>query len=188
MEVTTENLARWIDELAGDIEILRKKVNNAGGGDAVTITPALESGTKVADYSIGETTGSLYAPTIPDIESGEEVLIGNDGTDNIYGKKVHISALPSSGGIEYYPHNIDMTALVRADVYLNDSGTIHSNSMIGMANNNFSATYTIDSWVTTTNICIFVGTDRSSWSADAYLYYKKTPPVETKKTKARKER
>ena len=176
-------LEKVYDELYGMIDDLKKQITAGGGGDDVTITPALESGTKVADFTIGEDSGSLYAPTIPDIESGEEVLIGNDGTDDIYGKKVHISALPSSGGIEYYPHNIGMTALVRADVYLNDSGTIHSNSMIGIASNNFSATYTVDSWVTTTNICIMVGTDRSSWSADAYLYYKKTPPVEAKKTK-----
>lgn len=32
------------------------------GGSEVTITPTLQSGTKIADYSIDETTGSLYAP------------------------------------------------------------------------------------------------------------------------------
>lgn len=34
-----------------------------GGGSTVTITPTLESGTKIADYSIDSTSGSLYAPT-----------------------------------------------------------------------------------------------------------------------------
>ena len=34
-----------------------------GGGSEVTITPTLQSGTKIADYSIDETSGSLYAPT-----------------------------------------------------------------------------------------------------------------------------
>lgn len=34
-----------------------------GGGSEVTITPVVTSGTKIADYSIDETTGSLYAPT-----------------------------------------------------------------------------------------------------------------------------
>lgn len=34
-----------------------------GGGSEVTITPVLTSGTKIADYTIDETTGSLYAPT-----------------------------------------------------------------------------------------------------------------------------
>ena len=40
-----------------------------GGGSEVTITPTLQSGTKIADYSIDETTGSLYAPT-PDTLPG----------------------------------------------------------------------------------------------------------------------
>ena len=83
MIATLENLAKWIDELAGDIEILRKKVNNAGG-DTVTITPALESGTKIADYTIGENEGSLFAPTQTS-EYIEEVLYTNasgvGGTD-----------------------------------------------------------------------------------------------------------
>lgn len=56
------------DELYGMIDDLKKQIASAGGSD-VTITPALESGTKVADYAIGETEGSLYAPTIPAIAS-----------------------------------------------------------------------------------------------------------------------
>lgn len=33
------------------------------GGSTVTITPTLESGTKIADFTIDETSGVLYAPT-----------------------------------------------------------------------------------------------------------------------------
>lgn len=51
------------DELYGMIEDLKKQIAALSGGDEVTITPALESGTKVADYSIGDTEGSLFAPT-----------------------------------------------------------------------------------------------------------------------------
>lgn len=51
------------DELYGMIDDLKKQIAAGGGGDSVTITPALESGTKVADYTIGETEGSIYAPT-----------------------------------------------------------------------------------------------------------------------------
>lgn len=36
---------------------------SGGGGSNVTITPTLESGTKIADYTIDSTSGSLYAPT-----------------------------------------------------------------------------------------------------------------------------
>lgn len=34
-----------------------------GGGSTVTITPTLQSGTKIADYSINGVSGELYAPT-----------------------------------------------------------------------------------------------------------------------------
>lgn len=51
------------DELYGMIDDLKKQIAAGGGGDDVTITPALESGTKVADFTIGEDSGSIYAPT-----------------------------------------------------------------------------------------------------------------------------
>lgn len=38
-----------------------------GGGSEVTITPTLQNGTKIADYTIDETTGELYAPTPPSV-------------------------------------------------------------------------------------------------------------------------
>lgn len=50
------------DELYGMIEDLKKQIAATAGSD-VTITPALESGTKVADYSIDGESGSLYSPT-----------------------------------------------------------------------------------------------------------------------------
>lgn len=56
-------LEKVYDELYGMIEDLKKKVAGISGGSTVTITPALQSGTKVADYSIDGTEGSLYAPT-----------------------------------------------------------------------------------------------------------------------------
>lgn len=40
-----------------------KTVGGGGGGSSVTITPTLSSGTKIADYSIDEVSGSLYAPS-----------------------------------------------------------------------------------------------------------------------------
>lgn len=62
----TQNLAKWISELQAQIDQVKRMAiaAAASGGDEVTITPALESGTKIADYTIGEdTSGSLYAPT-----------------------------------------------------------------------------------------------------------------------------
>lgn len=40
-----------------------------GGGSNVTITPSLSSGTKIADYSIDDAPGVLYAPTPPEVHN-----------------------------------------------------------------------------------------------------------------------
>lgn len=42
---------------------------DGGGGSSVTITPTLQSGTKIADYEIGGVQGSLYAPSYEDLEN-----------------------------------------------------------------------------------------------------------------------
>ena len=44
------------------IEDLKKKIHAAEKSD-VTITPALDSGTKIADFEIDGTEGSIYSPT-----------------------------------------------------------------------------------------------------------------------------
>ena len=58
--------------LAGSI------AGGGGGGSNVTITPTLLEGTKVADYSIDDTNGSLYAPTPTVYTAGDNVTI-DDG-------------------------------------------------------------------------------------------------------------
>lgn len=40
-----------------------------GGGSEVTITPTLQTGTKIADYEIDSTPGELYAPTPEELPS-----------------------------------------------------------------------------------------------------------------------
>ena len=52
------------------------------GGSEVTITPTLQSGTKIADYTIDETSGSLYAPT-PTISSANLPLSISDSVLSI---------------------------------------------------------------------------------------------------------
>lgn len=52
-------LEKVYDELYGMIEDLKKKIQAAD----VDITPALDSGTKIADYVCDGDSGSLYAPT-----------------------------------------------------------------------------------------------------------------------------
>lgn len=80
-------LEKVYDELYGMIEDLKKQIAALSGGDEVTITPALESGTKVADYTIGETEGSLFAPTAPGVAySTTEQVVGSLGTTPLYSR------------------------------------------------------------------------------------------------------
>lgn len=52
----TQNLARWIDEIQGQIDMLKLKVSGAGSGD--TITPLLTVGDQIATIN---TDTALYA-------------------------------------------------------------------------------------------------------------------------------
>ena len=55
-------LEKVYDELYGMIEDLKKQIQS-GSAPSVDITPTLESGVKIADFSIGSDEGSLYAPS-----------------------------------------------------------------------------------------------------------------------------
>lgn len=77
-------LEKVYDELYGMIEDLKKKIAAISSGNAVSITPTLESGVKVADYTIGKDTGSLYAPIeTAGVYSSAKTKIGTwtDGSD-----------------------------------------------------------------------------------------------------------
>ena len=72
------------DELYGMIDDLKKQIAAGGGGDEVTITPAMESGVKVADYTIGETEGSIYAPDLPAFTNRVSIKTGTLNDKNLY--------------------------------------------------------------------------------------------------------
>lgn len=178
MEATTENLAKWIDELAGDIEILRKKINNTGG-DTVTITPALESGVKVADYSIGETTGTLYAPKSVNYSTAEQET-GKTWIDGspVYQKTISLGELPNASTL-IVAHGIS-----NLDTVISFDGMAFNSVDGGFPLPNVSLTLVstqLTVWVDSTNITLQTGSDRSGYYGYMTLYYTKKPPVETKK-------
>lgn len=86
----TGSLSGVIDEMlsgsvAGNIQF------ESSGGSSVTITPTLESGTKIADFTIDDTSGILYAPTPEqpiEYTAGENIQISEENvisaTDTIY--------------------------------------------------------------------------------------------------------
>lgn len=68
-------LEKVYDELNEQLQDLKKQVAALSGAPDVSITPTLESGEKIADFSIGEEEGVLYAPTIPPIPDGVQYKV-----------------------------------------------------------------------------------------------------------------
>ena len=89
-------LEKVYDELMAQIEDLKKQIQASSGSD-VTITPALESGVKIADYAIGSDEGVLYAPSeVAGIISTTETKVGSFNGEDVY-RKVFSSASAISG-------------------------------------------------------------------------------------------
>lgn len=180
------------DELYGMIEDLKKKVAALSGGDDVTITPALESGAKIADYSIGEDTGSLYAPApyTPISYSTEEQNTGLtwiDGSE-IYVKTISCGALPAAGTNKSVAHGItDLGALVKYECVAWDS-THSYGLMIPYTNTNVNTQ--ANCGVDTTNIHFWSGfSNPTDYSVYVTVYYTKTesqePENNTKKRRTK---
>lgn len=109
------SLSGVIDEMlsgsvAGNISF------ESSGGSNVTITPTLESGTKIADFTIDETSGELYAPTPEspiEYTAGDNIQISENNvisaTDTTYtaGSGITIEnnviSAVGGGGVEVVP-------------------------------------------------------------------------------------
>lgn len=93
--MTDQQIAKWIDQLQGELDVLKRKAGS--GGSTVTITPTLQSGEKVADYSIDGAAGAIYAPTEKaGIYSSTETLVGTYGGQDLY-RTVIVDETPLSG-------------------------------------------------------------------------------------------
>lgn len=71
-----------------------------GGGSDVTITPTLQSGTKIADYSIDDTPGSLYAPTPEDLPGTLVTKVLRKYNDTTQTKIATVTTLDTSNNQE----------------------------------------------------------------------------------------
>ena len=162
------------------IEDLKKKVAGISGGSTVTITPTLQSGDKLADYSIDGTAGAIYAPE--NVFSTTETKVGKWGTDDLYRKvivdtinlnssyEVKIaSVLSSTENLKYYNCMLSRTA---SHMYQN--GFALSGDSVELcinADKDLAGTAKISTDTTAT--CILI------------IYYTKTE-TETKTTKKKK--
>lgn len=175
-------LEKVYDELYGMIEDLKKKVASISGGSVVTITPTLESGEKLADYSIDGSEGAIYAPSNMEYYSSTERLIGEwiDGSP-LYRKTYACDALPN---------NTTKTVSLESDML---PKRIYG---IGINSNDPTTTRPLP-FAGTGSTSIRIDTDESllrlitadDWSAyNAYvtIEYTKTQSTEAKKTTKKK--
>ena len=167
-------LEKVYDELYGMIEDLKKKID---GGSTVTITPTLESGVKIADYVIDETSGSIYAPQNIHSYSTVEHIVGTwiDGTTPVYECVVYTETqteLSNSDwtSIPWENEPTDIDLLISAEI----CGVVPNNSN--------SVRFIVDNGhikgasLATNDFPPSVGT------AYVVFRYTKTPPIEAKKT------
>ena len=142
---------------------------SGGGGSSVTITPTLESGTKIADYSIDGEGGSLYAPTPTEYSAGENISIENgeisatyEAGENITIENGVISAL-TSGGVSLTP--IYESSSQSANIELTDSIFNYDLILIIGAD----GSYMLSNLYTTSDLS--VGSNVSVFNDSVYVWY-----------------
>ena len=178
------------DELYGMIEDLKKQIAAASGGSDVSITPALESGEKIADFEIDGVEGALYAPDNSgffDVVTSETKIGTYKGSD-YYRAIVEIPALASTATTTTYAHGIsNINKIISFDIYFTTgSGIVNDSMSIGIQGDAYQNAYTVRGYVDNTNVSVVTGTDRSAWSAVAVFTYTKSTENRTKKTGGKK--
>lgn len=149
--------------------------SGGGGGSIVSITPTLLSGTKIADFEIDGTPGELYAPSGGSSAhnySTNEQVVGTwiDGKP-LYEKTVDCGNL-FNNGTKGIAHNISNIKRIvgHSGGAINSSGTylpLPKVSPTGLQ-------YCVDIAITTTDIFITTGNDRTDYYAYVTLRYTKT--------------
>ena len=155
------DLAGVIDDMltgsvAGNIQ-----VNTEGGGSDVTITPTLTEGTKIADFTIDDTEGSLYAPTPEspiqytagaNIQISEENVISATDTTYTAGANVQISE-------ENVISATDTTYTAGNNITI-ENGVISANTSGGSSINYSTTEQEVGTWIDGSKIY------RRTWSFD----------------------
>ena len=188
----TQNLAKWISELQAQIDQV-KRIAQAAGGDTVTITPALDSGTKVADYAIGDTEGSLYAPTptpyTPVGYSTDEQETGMTWIDGspIYQKTYHLGYVDATTKRVSVAHGLsDANRFVDLKAM---AGYTTNNIWVPLSYANTALNAQGNCYVDGANIAAWVSfSDGTDYDIYATVYYTKTPPSPEPENNTKKRR
>ena len=114
-------------------------IEQAGGSTVeVSIVPTLLSGTKIADFAIGDQEGSLYAPTqqteINDSVKSDHLTWSSDKIDNELGSKANTADLATVATTGSYT-DLSNTPIIPTKVseLQNDSGYVASSSLATVA-------------------------------------------------------
>ena len=104
----------------------------------VSIVPTLLSGTKIADYAIGSTEGSLYAPTqqteINDNTKSDHTTWSSDKIDTLLGNKADTSSLATVATTGSYTDLSNKPTIpTKVSELQNDSGYVASSSLSTVA-------------------------------------------------------
>ena len=104
----------------------------------VSIVPTLLSGTKIADYAIGSTEGSLYAPEfqteINDSTKSDHTTWSSDKIDTLLGNKADTSSLATVATTGSYTDLSNKPTIpTKVSELQNDSGYVASSSLATVA-------------------------------------------------------
>ena len=182
-------LEKVYDELYGMIEDLQKKVASISGGSSITITPTLESGVKLADYSIDDTEGAIYAPVeTAGIISTNETKVGTLNGEDVYRKVFSSTSAISGTSTEIDVSSLNIKQPLRAVVttlIVDDGVNIYTMLPI-----NDGVTYAYVDTITASSVTIKhtsgFATNRAADGYTLILDYTKNPPIEAKKTTKKK--
>ena len=114
-------------------------IEQAGGSTVeVSIVPTLLSGTKIADYAIGDQEGSLYAPEfqteINDTVKSDHLTWSSDKIDNELGSKVNTADLATVATTGSYTDLSNKPTIpTKVSELSNDSGYVASSSLATVA-------------------------------------------------------
>ena len=178
---------KWINELQCEIDKLKRKIATIGGGTEVTITPTLESGTKVADFEIDGVEGTIYAPEdTAGIYSTTETQIGTwiDGRP-LYRKVVISENVTLSSSEQTFEEDIITSDdnIVTYNSLLKATSTVDSYA----ENGSYGANYPVNIYVTDNDLAGVAkwGIVVSGTITTTLIYYK-TSEAPTRTTKKKK--
>ena len=98
------------------MRVVKAMLDSGVYGDSVTITPSLNTGTKIADYTINDTAGALYTPDIPDISDLATESYVDNAVSDLASESYVDNAVSDLASESYVDNAVSEPPVVQADV------------------------------------------------------------------------